>query len=451
MVILPLDRVLFEEIQMLEVPGEAVEGLRAFLDASDRQDMEAMSARVTRQTLASGKLHGPPMQVRYELGEGRMESAAAVIPVSGFPKDAPKGAAPEMLMDCVMVREDGLWKLDLPETMQRMLGGKLDSAVQQVADGLGRAMEQMGKAVATALGGCRVEDDESWDRASLTPEPDEQIPLEPTIRLVQTTLRVTYAVGTDVPVELAAGKPPENLPPEQVEQMIRQMTDWFDGSMFAEWQPLFEGIVAAGVPLRGRLRSVRIEEAKQPENRVVVLDASDLVYRLNPAPGGTFSNEELAAIFPGVLAGLPARMNSTISEYRGLPADGEALALEFYRERWVPRWMRRIRELLGKPVKLELDWARAADATLTAAQLPLWGLNRAYGGLAYACLDPARKEQLKRELDTVELAVGASVTRRFARYDDGKLSVGICYQGGDTPGCYEHEIARALAGNAFEP
>jgi hypothetical protein len=434
---------------MAQVPAEAVEALRAFLDATGRQDMPAMSARVTRQTLASGKLHGPPMSARYELGEGRTEGASVAIPVSGFPKDAPTGAAPAMQMDCVMVREDGLWKLDLPQTMQRMLGGNLETAVQQVAEGLGRAMEQMGKAVATALGGGAAQDDETWDRASLTPEPNEQIPLEQSIRLVQTTLRVTYAVGTDVPVELAAGKPPENLPPEQVEQMIRQMTDWFDGTMFADWQPLFEQIVSLGVPLRGRLRSVRIEEAKQPKNRVVVLDGSDLVYRLNPAPGGTFSNEELAVVLPGVLAGLPARMDSTICEYRVLPADGESPTLEFYRERWVPRWMRRIRELLRKPVKLEADWPPAADAALTAPQLPLWGLNRVYGGIAYACLDPARKEQLGRELDTVELAVGASVTRRFARYVDGKLSVGICCQGGDTPGCYEHEIAQALAGNAL--
>jgi hypothetical protein len=291
-----------KEMRMAQVPAEAVEALRAFLDASGRQDMQAMSARVTRQTLASGKLHGPPMSVRYELG---------------------------------------------------------------------------------------------------------------------------------------------------VEQMIRQMTEWFDGAMFAEWQPLFEQIVSAGVPLRGRLRSVRIEEAKQPKNRVIVLDGSDLVYRLNPAPGGTLGNEELAAVLPGVFAGLPARIDSTICEYRVLPVDGEALTLEFYRERWVPRWMRRIRELLRKPVKLEADWARAADVALTAPQLPLWGLNRVYGGIAYACLDPVRKEQLRRELDTVELAVGASVTRRFARYVDGKLSIGICAQGGgDTPGCYEHEIAQALAGSA---
>jgi hypothetical protein len=432
---------------MAQVPAEAVEALRAFLDASGRQDMPAMSERVTRQTLALGKLHGPPMSVRYELGEGRMEGASAAIPVLGFPKDAPKGGAPAMQMDCVMVREDGLWKVDLPETMQRMLGGNLETAVQQVAEGLGRAMEQMGNAVATSLGA--AEDDETWDRVSLTPEPDEQIPLEQSIPLVQTTLRVTYAVGTQVPVELAAGKPPENLPPEQVEQMIRQMTDWFDGAIFAEWQPLFEQIVSSGVPLRGRLRSVRIEEAKLPENRVIVLDGSDLVYRLNPAPGGTFSNEELAAILPGVLAGLPARMDSTICEYRVLPADGEAMTLEFYRDRWVPRWMRRIRELLGKPVRLEADWTRAADATLTAPQLPLWGLNRVYGGIVYECLEPAQKERLRRELGTVELAVGALVTRRFARYVDGKLSVGICGQGGETPGCYEHEIAQALAGNAL--
>jgi hypothetical protein len=108
--------------------------------------------------------------------------------------------------------------------------------------------------------------------------------------------------------------------------------------------------------------------------------------------------------------------------------------------------MRRIRALLGKPIALELDWERAADANKVGPQLPRWGLNRVYGALALACLDNSRKEELKRDLKTIEIAVGASVPKRFAKYEDGKLSVGLCYYGGDTPGCYEFEIAAALAG-----
>jgi hypothetical protein len=271
------------------------------------------------------------------------------------------------------------------------------------------------------------------------------------VRLPQTTLRVTYAIGADVPVDLMVGKPPPNVPPEQVEQMLKQLTGWFEGSLLANWQELFERVVAATFPLRNRLRAVRIEEAKQPEDRIIILDGSDLVYRMNgSSQAGYFSDDEVAAIVPGVLAGLPTRIDSTVEGRRLLPLDGEFPTSDFYRERWVPRWMRRIRSLLDRPVRLQINWHRAAAANQVGAQLPRWGLNRVYGALALTCLNEARKQELNRELEAIEIAVGVGVDKRFARYDAGKLSVGLCCYGGDTPGCYEHEIAAALAGQPLE-
>lgn len=38
-----------------------------------------------------------------------------------------------MTLLCVMVREDRAWKLDLPQTMDRLLGGSMLQAVEQVA------------------------------------------------------------------------------------------------------------------------------------------------------------------------------------------------------------------------------------------------------------------------------------------------------------------------------
>jgi hypothetical protein len=229
------------------------------------------------------------------------------------------------------------------------------------------------------------------------------------------------------------------------------MIAWYDNSFFAGWQALFDGVVASGVPLRDRLRSVRIEEAKNREDRIIVLDGSDLVYLMDPAnDDGHFTGEYIAALLPGVLAGLPQKIDSAVDGNRTLPLAGEYPTAQSYRERWVPRWMRRIRALLGKPIRLDIDWTSAADATNVGPQLPRWGLNRVYGALCLACMDSARKEELKRDLKTIEFDLGSGVYKKSAKYENGKLTIGLCYFGGDTPGCYEHEIAGALAGQPVE-
>lgn len=435
---------------MPDVPPEAVAVLNTFLDASRRKDLAAMTACLSRRTLEGGQPHEGPEGMRFALGETHMEGPLAVIDIKGFPDDAPADAEPVMQMSCLLVQEEGKWKFDLNGTMERMMGPQIEAAMQQVAEGMDQAMGKIGQAVATALGGGEQSSnyDPSWEQASLTPEEDELFALADMPSLPKTTLRVTYAVGKDVPVQLAIGDAISHLPPEQRDDMLNQVINWFDNVLFAQWQPIFTEVIDAGVPLENRLRMVRIEEAKQCEDRILILDGSALVYRMNPTNSeGYFTDEFLSAALPGILAGLPEKINSVVTGNRLLPLDGERPTVESYRERWVPRWMRRICTLLGKPIGFEMDWDRAADANNTGPELPRWGLNRVYGALALACLDSSRKEKLKRDLKTIEIEVGSSVVKRSAKYEDGKLTVGLSYYGGDTPGCYEHEIAAALAGN----
>ena len=437
---------------MSDVPSQAIEVLGAFLDASHRNDMAGMTGCLTRQSRESGQPLSPPEGLRFAIGESHMEGVQAVITIKGFPLDGPADAPPAMELPCLLVQEEGLWKIDISATMERMMG-QLTDAMQQVAQGMGKAMEQVGQAISTALSGGAGSgsDDASWDQASLTPEADELSPLPEMTRLPKTTLAVTYAIGTDVPVEFDLSQAFSHLAPDQVNDMRQQMINWFDDTLFAQWRTIFDAVAASGVPLRNRLRAVRIEEATRCEDRIIVLDGSDLVYRMFPPhTDGYFTDEYITAVLPGVLAGLPEEIDSAVAGNRLLPLDDQRPTAEFYRQRWVPRWMRRIRALLGKPISLELDWKCAADSTNAGPQLPRWGLNRVYGALALACLDSSRKEELQRDLKTIEIALGQSVVKRFAKYEDGKLTVGLSYYGGDTPGCYEHEIAAALAGHPVD-
>jgi len=434
---------------MPDVPQEAVTVLKSFLDAMQRSDMAGMTACITRKSLESAQFSGPPEGVRFVMGDGQMEDGQAIIMLKGYPLDAPADGEPMMQMPTVLVQEDGQWKVDINATTDRMMGGAMQDAMEQIADGMSQAVDAVGAAMSDAFGGSTPsgEDDPSWDQADLSLQADELFPLGELTRLPQTTLRVTYALGFDVPVELKSGERPKNMSEQEKADLLTQMINWYDSSFFTEWQALFEGVCASGVPLRNRLRSIRIEEAKSSDDRIVVLDGSDLVYHIDPTrEDGYFSTEQLAAMLPAILAGLPARMDDATADHRSLPLAGEYPSIDSYRQKWVPRWMRRIRELIGAPVRLEVDWREAENATNVGPQLPRWGLNRVYGALAFACMDEARKEQLKQTLKTIQLDVGSSVYKKSAKYEEGKLTLGLCYFGGDTPGCHEHEIAGALAG-----
>jgi hypothetical protein len=148
-----------------QVPPEAIKTLQNFLDASLRKDKPAMEALLTKQSLASGTFNGQgPEGLRLVMGEAKMEGDKALINVKGFPLEAPEAGEPAMTMPCLLVQEDGHWKFDLMATMERMLGGSLETVMTQLAEGMGQAMEGIGQALSEAMGGPAKEKEEKDEK-----------------------------------------------------------------------------------------------------------------------------------------------------------------------------------------------------------------------------------------------------------------------------------------------
>jgi hypothetical protein len=205
------------------------------------------------------------------------------------------------------------------------------------------------------------------------------------------------------------------------------------------------------IALKDRLRAVRIEAVNQVESRLLVLDGSDLVYRMRlPYQDGFFQDDEVRTMLPGVLAGLPETIDEYVSGYRLIPNEDEHPDLDLYRRHVAPRLMRRICEAVGRHVALDVNWSEVGDLTNAGRTLSLWGLQRVLGGIALACLDPAKREALRAGLERIRIVLNHEVSKRYARYEDGKLEVGLNFYGGDHTGPYEYEVAQALAGNPVE-
>src|SRR4051812_45737191 len=96
-------------------PGhaDAVRVLESFLDASVRGDEPAMRACLTRDLSESDDFDAAALAgVRFTTGQARADGPRIIVPVQAFAADAPADAPPQMEMQCVMVPEDGEWKLD---------------------------------------------------------------------------------------------------------------------------------------------------------------------------------------------------------------------------------------------------------------------------------------------------------------------------------------------------
>jgi hypothetical protein len=429
--------------------------LHAFLDAGLRHDEEAMKKCVTRQSLESGQVDvsATPDGMEFVTDNDHMEGETAVIGVRAFPAGTPHDATPAMEMPCLLVREDGQWKIDLVATIDRMMGGSFEAMAGQMATAMGEAMEGVGKALADGFSQAFGENSpaaleggpgQMWADASLRPDMDELQPVNEMMTLPKTQAAFSLAVGSDQAVEAAIDAFLVQLNSDERDVLVT----WLEDTLLPGWPAMLERVGQA-VPLTGRLRGVRFEAASGPDERLLAVDGSDLVYRMYVArQDGYYSDDEVAAALPGVLAGLPAEIEPySRAGWRLLPTDKESPSLDLYRQHVAPRFMRRLSELVGHDVALEIDWAAAANSTLAPHQLWLWGLNRVYGAAALVCLVPPEREKVAKDLKTVRITLGPDVTGRIAGYEGGRLEIALCYYGGPQGGgFYEHEIAEVLAG-----
>ena len=138
--------------QLATVPAEAIQVLKNFLAAAERKDEPAMKACLSRRTLESGTFNNAgPEGVNFILGEATLEGDKVVIPLRGVPIGGPADAAAVMELPCLMVKEEGQWKFDLSASVERMMGGSLETVVETLTTAMAGAMEGIGKAMTEGL------------------------------------------------------------------------------------------------------------------------------------------------------------------------------------------------------------------------------------------------------------------------------------------------------------
>lgn len=415
----------------------AVRTLKAFLDANRRRDEEGMRACLTRKTLESGAFTGPNApDATYVMEEPQVDGDRVILPLKVVPEGAPPEAA--MTLPCILVEEEGAWKFDLAATMERAFGGVMETAVEQVAGAMSQAMEGVATAMQSAFGAAdEAAPAQRWDDAPLEPSDEELLELPAMRPLPASAAALSAALGFDVSfavdMENVLARAGAGRDQEQV------LFDWFEQALFTGW-PQILAQAAERTPLRGRLLGVRIEAAQMSRDRFVAVDGNHLVYRLNlPHNDGFYSDEELARILPGVVAGLPDVIDRRAAEHRLLPNDDERPQLSLCRERLVPRHMRRICSLLGRHVDLDLPWDELYDSAGHGLPLSRWGTNRVLGAIAYACAD-----RRPSDLKGIRMRFVHFPHERAASFSDGVLEVAVNLHGGEAGCLYEHEIAAAL-------
>lgn len=417
-------------------PADAKKALQGFVDASIRRDLEEMKSFLSKSTLESGQFNGSagPEGVKYVLGEPRPEKDGILILLRAFPEGTPEAGEPVMQMDCLMIREKGSWKFDLAASVERMMGGALEQVVStmaEVVEGVGKAM---GEGLQAAFGESDAEKsapEASWDEAPLTPSAEELKPLPKMRPLPKTQAAVSKAVGSKVIVQAAM----EELLMRAGSNEEDVLINWFEDSLFAGWAALLRPL-----GLKGRLRAIRIEAATHPSHRLLGIDGSDLVYRMNlPHDSGFFQDDQVAALLPGVLAGLPENIDPAVAGHRLLPLDEERIDFALYRQAILPRAMRRIRARVGRPVDLEAEWETIEACDDAGRLLSMWGLNRILGGIALAGAEKTRG------LSRIRLVLEYDIEKARARFENGTLELTLRPYSASDAACYEHEIAEVLA------
>jgi hypothetical protein len=129
-------------------PRQAVEGFLKY--TVDTPNLEKAKLHLTKRSVASGSLDAAavPPGSTYTLGAEEADELGRRIPVSvRSPGDG--GAAQEMTVQVIVIEEEGDWKIDLPATLDRMMGGAMNAMGQMMGDALGA----VGQAMSTAMTG----------------------------------------------------------------------------------------------------------------------------------------------------------------------------------------------------------------------------------------------------------------------------------------------------------
>jgi len=130
--------------------GGPREVVAAFLRLTvDTPDLKKAKLHLTKRSVASGSFDAAavPAGSTYTLGAEEADELGRRIPVSVKSPVPGGGDTQEMTVPVVVVQEEGEWKIDLPATMERLMGG----VTAALGDAMGQAMGAMDQALTSAM------------------------------------------------------------------------------------------------------------------------------------------------------------------------------------------------------------------------------------------------------------------------------------------------------------
>jgi hypothetical protein len=122
--------------------GPAGAVLRMLL-AQAGNDPDGLKAAVTAKSMEMGKPSLPGKEMKAEVGAVTEDGESATVMTNVLAD----GQGQDLTF--VVVKEDGTWRVDMPQTIERMMGASFEQIGELMAEG----MKAMGDAMSTAMRG----------------------------------------------------------------------------------------------------------------------------------------------------------------------------------------------------------------------------------------------------------------------------------------------------------
>jgi len=148
---------------------QAREAAERFLQAIQSGDEPAARALLSED---DGTVSFPSMgegEASFELGQAQADGDKAVVPATLRALPPGETEMQEQVMPLVLVQADGLWKVDMNASIERMLGGDLmeglKGAAEQMGRGLAEGLDKLMEGLGEAFGGGEASEDPADDKS----------------------------------------------------------------------------------------------------------------------------------------------------------------------------------------------------------------------------------------------------------------------------------------------
>ena len=425
----------------VDVTG-AVAAVKGFLRAALEQgDGEAAKGFLSKESLATTTFELPEEMkgAKYEVGAPEETAEGLFVPVTI--SDAATGRS--QTLPFAPVLEEGAWKLDMGRMMARLMGGAMQQMVEQVGSAMGAAMEGVGAAIGGAMeaafggGGEGVGGGPAGETAAEDLEKLKK-------RVEEINSELSGRNNIEVRVEVDAGSLLRGEDKEANGRLVRKIID-------VVLRNFVYAVTDANrdIPLVGRVKVIRLEGVREARERVVVSEGARIIYRLSVREdGGFYDGQELATILTGVAAGMaetaPPGDVAEKASYR--PTGEGAKIVRDYKEFVLPGVTKRIAEMVGHEVALEVEWESFAGTEEDARALWLWGFNRVCGAMGLLVTAAEVRAAIAEAIQSVRIRPIPHKEMKAIEMNGKEMLVYISPDDGEAGAFYEGEMAERLSG-----